>query len=192
MHRKHLCELKVDEAARALLGQQLVRILTDGSRLKGKIVETEAYHETDPAAHTYNGKTDRNAVMIGPAGYAYVYFVYGMHYCLNVVTGPEGTGEAVLIRALEPKEGMDVMQQNRSLQAKTPGNMCSGPAKLTQALAIDRQFNGHDLRSSPLYLKEGKPVADTHITRSTRVGVRSGASTPWRFYIKGNAFISKP
>jgi DNA-3-methyladenine glycosylase len=182
----------VETSAQKLLGMLLLRTLPGGEVVTGRIVETEAYHESDPAAHTYNGRTPRNTVMFGPAGYAYVYFVYGMHYCLNVVTGPEGTGEAVLIRALEPKEGTDIMQRNRSLQVKSSGNMCSGPAKLTQALAIDRQLNGHDLRSSPLQLKEGKPVADKHITRSTRVGLRSGVSTPWRFYIKDNAFISKP
>jgi DNA-3-methyladenine glycosylase len=182
----------VETSAQKLLGMLLVRKLSGGEVVTGRIVETEAYHESDPAAHTYNGRTPRNAVMFGPAGLAYVYFVYGMHYCLNVVTGPEGIGEAVLIRALEPKEGTDIMQRNRSLQVKSSGNMCSGPAKLTQALAIDRQLNGHDLRSSPLQLKEGKPVADKHITRSTRVGLRSGVSTPWRFYIKDNAFISKP
>lgn len=204
----------VEEAAKKLLGKQLVRTLSDGSCLRGAIVETEAYHETDPAAHTYNGKTERNAVMFGPAGHAYVYFTYGMHYCLNVVTGAESTGEAVLIRALDPREGIETIHRNRfpdchsGLIADSTGkggavlnqvqndkhyyNLCSGPAKLTKALAIDRQLNGHDLSKLPLHLEDGESVAGEDIVQTTRIGLRRGTETQWRFYIKDNLHVSKP
>lgn len=211
---KRLGELPTEKAASRLLGQRLIRTLSDGHQLVGAIVETEAYHESDPAAHTYSGKTERNAVMFGPAGHAYVYFTYGMHYCLNVVTGTEGTGEAVLIRALEPREGVETIHRNRfpdchsGLVADSTDrkdiitsqvqddkhyyNLCSGPAKLTQALAINRQLNGHDLSKSPLRLEDGQSVAGEDIVQTTRIGLRRGTETQWRFYIRGNPHVSKP
>lgn len=179
--------------AHILLGQKLVRTLPDGEELSGRIIEVEAYHESDPAAHTYNGKTQRNAVMFGQAGYAYVYFAYGMHYCLNIVTGKEGEGAAILIRALEPLNGTETMRQNRGLQGNFPKtNLCSGPAKLAQALNIDREFNGHDLNQAPLQLLSGDAVPSEHIITTTRIGIKKAVDVPWRFYIKNNPHVSKP
>lgn len=174
--------------ARRLLGCLLIREI-DGQKLVGRIVETEAYHQSDAASHSYKGRTPRVDVMFGPAGFAYVYFTYGMHYCMNVVTGPEGEGSAVLIRALEPLEGLDVMAQNRHGAALQ--QLTSGPAKLCQALQIDKTFNGHDLRVSPLILQIEPPVGDKEIVQATRIGISQEVDRPWRFYIRGNAFVSK-
>lgn len=209
----HLETSGVENAARMLLGQRLVRNLPDGEQLSGRIIETEAYHQSDPAAHSYRGITDRNAVMFGPAGKAYVYFTYGMHYCLNVVTRPEDEAAAVLIRALEPLEGAETMHRHRFpdchselvSESMSKGNMvlkqvqdgknyynlCSGPAKLCQALAVDRNLNGHNLMQPPLQLKEGKPVPPRKIITTTRVGIKESAEAPLRFYIKDSPFISK-
>lgn len=183
-----------EEAARILLGQILVRTLPDGERLSGRIVETEVYHQSDPASHTYRGQTPRNAVMFGPAGRAYVYFTYGMHYCFNVTSGREGEGSAILIRALEPLEGANTMHQNRfrgGTSETAVRHLCSGPAKLCQALAIDKNLNGHDLAQASLRLLEGGPVPDEKIVATTRVGIKESAEAPLRFYIKDNQFISK-
>ncbi len=176
-------------AARALLGAVLVRDL-GGSRLAGRVVEVEAYlGASDAACHSFKGKTARNAAMFGPPGRAYVYFIYGFHHCLNVVTRPEGAPEAVLVRALEPLEGLDVMRKNR----KGRENLTSGPGVLCQALAIDRTFDGHDLRRPPLRLLRGAPVPDASVGTGPRVGVAyAGAAALWplRFYLRGNPFVS--
>lgn len=176
-------------AARALLGAILVRDL-DGERLVGRIVEVEAYLGTlDAACHSFKGPTARNAAMFGPPGRAYVYFIYGFHHCLNVVTRPKGVPEAVLIRALEPLEGLERMRANRKGRA----NLVSGPGVLCQALGIDRDFNGHDLRQAPLRLCMGERTPAARIAAGPRVGVAyAGKAAVWplRFYFRGNPFVS--
>lgn len=191
-----LRSLPVEESASLLLGRVLVREI-DGMRLSGKIVETEAYHQSDPASHTFRGQTPRNAAMFGPAGRAYVYFTYGMHHCFNVTAGQEAEGAAVLIRALEPLEGLDIMQQNRFRRGDTSSktgvlfNLCSGPAKLCQALAIDKALYGHDLSKPPLYLEGSKAILTNQVVKTTRIGIKESTEAPLRFYIKDSPFISR-
>ena len=175
-------------AAQRLLGCILVREL-DGQRLEARIVETEAYHQSDAASHSYKGRTPRTDIMFGPAGFVYVYFTYGMHYCMNVVTGPEGEGSAVLIRALQPLTGQAVMEKRRRMGGVTATN---GPAKLCQALGIDRSMNGHDLRKPPFMLRVQPPVPAADIVQTTRIGISRAKDQPWRFYIAGNPYVSRP
>jgi DNA-3-methyladenine glycosylase len=127
--------------------------------------------------------------MFGPPGHLYVYFTYGMHYCCNVVTGPEGHGSAVLIRAIEPLNGVEQMVQNR--QGKQGAEVTNGPAKLCQALALDKQWNGHDLRLPPLQLALRPTLPQTYVVQTTRIGISEAKEMPWRFYIRGNQFISR-
>jgi DNA-3-methyladenine glycosylase len=179
--------------ARELLGQRLVRLL-GGERVSGRIVEVEAYvGETDRACHAACGRTARNATMYGPPGHAYVYFIYGMHHCLNVVTADEGFPAAVLIRALEPIEGLVTMRRLR--RGRPDRDLTSGPAKLCQALAIDRTFNGLDLcADGPLFIEVGRPVADADVEAGPRIGVRgdeAALTAPWRFFVRTNAFVSR-
>lgn len=176
------------EVAKRLLGSTLVREV-EGTLMAGRIVETESYDETDAASHSYRGVTPRTQIMFGPAGFAYVYFTYGMHYCFNVVTGKTGQGSAVLIRALEPLEGLDTMTVNRKTG---PNQLTNGPAKLCQALQIDRSLNGHNLTTSPLYITSQPPVAPSKITQTTRVGISKDTHRLWRFYVTGNLFVSRP
>jgi DNA-3-methyladenine glycosylase len=177
-----------ESVAPRLLGCRLERII-DGQLLSGIIVETEAYNQTDAASHSYKGRTPRTDVMFGPAGHLYVYFTYGMHYCCNVVVGDEGYGAAVLIRAIEPLEGIEYMETLR--HGRTGHELTNGPAKLCQALAIDRSWNGHDLHKSPLKLVEQPPVALDQIVQTTRIGITKAVDMPWRFYIRGNKYVSK-
>jgi DNA-3-methyladenine glycosylase len=179
----------VVKVAPRLLGCMIVREL-NGMRLVGRIVETEAYHQRDAASHSYKGRTPRTDVMFGPPGKLYVYFTYGMHYCMNVVTGPQGEGSAVLIRAIEPLEGLDDMQHNRS--GVDISQLTNGPAKLCQALAIDKNWNGHDLQSSPLRLEIGPPVLKANVVQTTRIGITKDKERLWRFYERDNPFVSKP
>ena len=176
------------KVAKALLGTLLVRVV-DGERLSGTIVETEAYRgASDPASHAYGGKTKRNAVMFGEGGHAYVYFSYGFHWCLNVTTEPAGKAGAVLVRAVEPIEGLEQMLRNRSLDLDE--HVTDGPGKLTQALGIDSGLNGEDLVTSDrLFIEEGKKVEGTG--SSSRVGIQRGVEFKWRFFVKGNRFVSK-
>jgi len=187
--------------AKRLLGQRLVRILRRpaATRLAGVIVEVEAYlGSQDRAAHTYgNRRTRRNESMYLPAGHAYVYFTYGMHYCLNVVCGPVDVGTAVLIRSLEPTEGLEAMFARRS-RARRAADLCSGPAKLTQAMAIDRSLDGIDLRSDPSLFIERlrrRRLPESRILAGPRIGVSYAgqwASKPLRFSIRGNRHVSGP
>ena len=177
------------EVAPRLLGCELVREI-DGQTVVSRIVETEAYDQSDAASHSYKGQTPRTDVMFGPAGHLYVYFTYGMHYCCNIVTGPAGHGSAVLIRALEPLSGLDVLRQNRPGRADS--QLVNGPAKLCQALQINKNWNGHDLSQLPLRLIIKPPLKQTDIIQTTRVGISQAQDVPWRFYIKGNSFVSKP
>jgi len=163
-----------------LLGRILVRRLPDGTVLRARIVETEAYEPADPASHSFKGPTARNASMFGPPGHLYVYLVYGLHHCLNVVTGPPGRGGAVLLRAGEPLVGHDAMAANRGTARED--RLCSGPARLAQALGVDRSLDGIDLLGSgPLRLHAGRPVPRARITVTRRIGVSTGVDTPWRF-----------
>ena len=179
------------QVARDLLGRYLVRRL--GSELLvGKIVETEAYiGEGDPACHAARGKTPRNAVMYGPPGYAYIYFIYGMYFCLNVVTEEEGFPAAVLIRAVEPIMGMETMAKLRK-QTK-PTALASGPGKLCQAFSLTRDQNGLDLcTAGEVFLAEGEPVPDDQVVADGRIGIREGNEHPWRFFVKKNPHVSRP
>ena len=170
--------------ARDLLGMRLVR-MQDGLRLSGIILETEAYiGEADLGCHAKSGRTRRNLVMYGPPGYAYVYFTYGMHWMLNAVTEPFGFPAAVLLRAIQPLEGLDI------ISARRQGRDSLGPAKLTQALGMDGALNGADLCDprSALWIEAGQPVAQSDILTGPRVGLYTvpepWKSMPWRFRIK--------
>jgi len=180
--------------ARELLGQRLVRVL-DGVRLSGRIVEVEAYiGEEDRASHARFGRTERNAAMYGPPGHAYVYLIYGMHHCLNLVAGPEGFPAAVLVRALEPLEGLERMRALRSGQPDL--QLTSGPGRLCQALAIDRRFDKVDLCAPDglLFLETGHAVDDETVVTGPRVGVRgdnAARAAPWRFYLRGSPYVSR-
>ncbi len=184
---KYMDELKVSavDAASRLLGCILEREI-DGQTVRVMIVETEAYDETDAASHSFNGRTVRTDVMFGPAGRLYVYFTYGMHYCCNIVTGGDGEGSAVLIRAVEPLIGEEILARRRG---KTGVEVTNGPAKLCQALGIAKDMNGHDLRESPLKLLLQPPIKHT-ITQTTRVGISKAKDKPWRFYISDNQYVS--
>ncbi len=177
----------VTTVARALLGKRLVRHL-DGVRVSGIICETEAYRgEDDLACHAHNGRTRRNAVMYGLPGRAYIYFTYGMHWCLNAVCGEEGYPAAVLLRAIIPEEGLEIIAARRA--GVKPGHWCNGPAKLSKALGIDGGLNGVDLTDpeSALYIEEGHPVTDEVISALPRVGIHYAPepwrSIPWRYTI---------
>lgn len=189
MARLNLLEESAEVVAPRLLGSYLIRTI-DGKRLVGKIVETEAYDQSDAASHSYKGKTPRTEVMFGPAGHLYVYFTYGMHYCMNIVTGPIGHGSAVLIRALEPIEGVELMAQNRG--HKDGLELTNGPAKVCQALSIDKTWNGHDLREVPLQLIIKPPLQPEEIVQTTRIGISQAKDQPWRFFIKNNDYVSRP
>lgn len=177
------------EVAPRLLGCVLERRFVDGTVARAKIVETEAYDQTDVASHSYNGRTPRTEVMFGPSGHLYVYFTYGMHYCGNIVVGEKGFGAAVLIRALEPLEGIDILEQHRK---KSGIELTNGPAKLCQALMIDRHLNGHDLKRDPLKLLVVPGLSHQDIVQTTRIGISQGREMPWRFFIKDNEWVSKP
>jgi DNA-3-methyladenine glycosylase len=173
-----------------LLGRILVRRVGDGTLLTARIVEAEAYQEDDPASHSFRGRTNRTEVMFGPPGHAYVYFTYGMHHCMNVVTGSTGEGSAVLLRAAEPLEGLEEMSRRRG--TNDPRALCSGPGRLGQALGIDRAENGLDLvPGRRLWLLEGAPVAPSKMSVGSRVGITSGTERPWRFSVRGDRFVSR-
>ena len=176
--------------AKDLLGKYLVRILR-GKRLIGKIVEVEAYlGEKDPASHAYRGKTKRNEVMFREGGHLYVYFTYGMHFCANVVTEGEGKARAVLIRAVEPMEGIEIMRKLRGRTVEGM-NLTNGPAKLCEAFGIVRAENGTDVLGNEIYIAYAKRISPSRISASTRIGIKNGAEKKWRFYIKGNEYVSK-
>ncbi|HEY9723958.1 MAG TPA: DNA-3-methyladenine glycosylase [Oscillatoriaceae cyanobacterium] len=182
-------ELAIDtrEAARRLLGAYLVREL-DGEMLVGRIVETEAYLGAgDPGSHAARGETPRCRAMFGPPGRAYVYRIYGVHHCFNVVTEPEGTGAAVLVRALEPIQGEAVMRARRGSEALT-----NGPGRICQALGIDRALDGVDLtRRGPLYLLHGEAPQEA-IATTTRIGLTQGAELPLRYILPAHPWLSRP
>jgi DNA-3-methyladenine glycosylase len=183
-----------DAVARALLGKVLVR-RTEGERLAGRIVEIEAYLGLDdPAAHAFAGKTPRNAVLFGPPGFAYVYFIYGIHYCLNIACEPDGQAGSVLLRALEPLAGLETMARLRGLTTPAkPRLLTSGPGRLCEALGIVRSgHNGIDMtsRRAGLWVEDDGGRAES-IDVLPRVGIRKAAERPLRFAIAGNPFVSR-
>ncbi|PIE88913.1 MAG: 3-methyladenine DNA glycosylase [Acidobacteria bacterium] len=168
------------QAAQALLGKQLVRTFPDGRKIIVRITETEAYHQFgDRASHSYNGLTKRNAAMFETGGIAYVYLIYGIHHCLNVVTEKKHTGAAVLIRAAEPVEGLDLIRTHRNHAS----SLMDGPGKLTMALKIDRSLNFHRLDEPPLQLLDGSPTRAEQVTTTTRIGISKSKDLPWRFLL---------
>ncbi len=154
----------------------------------GRIVEVEAYHHTDPAAHSFNGRTERNAVMFGPPGFAYVYRSYGIHWCLNFVCEREGSASAVLIRALEPTHGIATMRRRRGL--KDERLLCSGPGRLCEALGVTGAHSGLALDRPPFRL-EPRP-APVEIAVGRRIGITKAVELPWRYGLDGSRFVSKP
>lgn len=176
------------KVAKNLLGKYLV-YKKGGLLLSGKIVETEAYVGLlDPASHAYGGPSPRSEIMFGKPGYAYIYFVYGKNYCLNFVTEREGFPAAVLIRALEPREGIEAMKRNRG--NVNFQNLTDGPGKLCQAFGIDKKLNGINLGGNILFVEEREKV-NKKIESSERIGINSGKEKKWRFYITESQFISK-
>ena len=174
-------------AAQRLLGCILDREI-DNEIVRVRIIETEAYDESDAASHSYTGKTPRTEIMFGAAGYLYVYFTYGMHYWCNVVVGEEGYGAAVLIRAVEPISPTEALRKRRS--GKAGVDMTNGPAKLCQALGIDKSLNGHDLTQSPLRLIMQPKLPQPDIITATRVGISKAKDVRWRFYIADSPYVS--
>lgn len=177
-----------DEVARRLLGCEL-EVTLDGMTIRVRIVETESYDQTDVASHSYKGQTERTKIMFGPSGYLYVYFTYGIHYCCNIVVGEDGYGAAVLLRAVEPLNGAEKILARRRLR-KSGVELTNGPAKLCQAMGIDRQLNGHDLTEMPLRLIITDALPDSMVVTSTRIGISRGKDMLWRFYIKNNPYVS--
>lgn len=176
------------KVAKELLGKYLV-VQKNGSFLSGKIVETEAYIGfKDPASHAYRGMTPRNEVMFGDPGHAYVYITYGMHHCLNLVTEKRGYPAAVLIRALEPSDGIDLMKRRRGFYKLR--DLTNGPAKLCQAFDIDRKLNGMDLCLDDIYVEDRREVVK-RIGSSPRIGIKEGKRRNWKFYIEDNEFVSR-
>jgi len=173
----------VHEVARELIGATL---LVDG--VGGRIVEVEAYHHEDPAAHGFRGRTPRNASMFGPPGHAYVYRSYGIHWCLNVVCAEEGVADAVLLRALEPTDGLDAMRVRRGVEDERL--LCAGPGRLCQALGVTREHDGLPLDRPPFELRarEREPA----IVTGPRIGITKAAELPWRYGLAGSRFVSRP
>jgi len=175
--------------ARDLLGRVLF-YKGPGGLLAGRIVETEAYTgEADPASHAFRGRTARNAVMFGPAGHAYVYFTYGMHYCLNVTADVSGTAGAVLFRALEPLAGVEIMRARGDHGPEI--RVLSGPGKIGRAFGLTLEDNGRDFTRGPLGLAAGSPVPNRDVAVSRRVGISRGVELPYRFAVIGSRSVSK-
>jgi DNA-3-methyladenine glycosylase len=173
----------VVEVARALLG-----CVVRHGECAGAIVETEAYHMSEPACHAYVGLTARTSTLFGPPGRAYVYRSYGIHALLNAVCEPEGVGAAVLIRALEPLEGLELMRTRRGVD-----DLCSGPGKLTQALGVTLEDNGTDLAAGPVAIEAPPPGwSGLRVVVGTRIGITKAAELPWRFCVAGNRSVSRP
>lgn len=173
----------VHEVAPELIGATM---LHNGAG--GTIVEVEAYHHTDPAAHSFRGRTERNAVMFGPPGHVYVYRSYGIHWCVNVVCEEEGSASAVLIRAIEPREGLGQMVRRRGV--KNPRLLCAGPGRLCEALGVTHAQNGTRINAGPLVLLARAAKPD--IVAGPRIGITKAAELPWRYGMKGSKFLSKP
>jgi DNA-3-methyladenine glycosylase len=181
--------------AKELLGKHFLR-KTGSIILSGKIVEVEAYDgSVDESSHSYRGMTKRNEVMFGGGGLLYVYFTYGMHYCANVVAGKKRDGKAILIRAIEPVDGITTMAINRygrnEFSQKEFVNLANGPAKICSAFSITRTDNGTDLTGNEIFILNEKPIPPEQIVASTRIGIKKSVDLPWRYYIKDNQFVSR-
>jgi len=181
--------------ARELLGKIIVK-RSGGKILSGKIVEVEAYHgDYDQASHAFRGKTKRNEVMFNEGGCLYVYFTYGAHFCANIVVGKKGKGIAVLIRAIEPVEGIDVMIKNRFgreiIQYKEKYSLTNGPGKLCQALGINTTHNGTDLTGNEIFILDQPKLKGKEIGVGKRIGITRSVDLQWRFFIKDNSFVSR-
>lgn len=174
-------------AARRLLGCELVSRI-DGQSVQVRIVETEAYDQSDAASHTYRGKTKRNQAMYKSAGHLYVYFTYGMHHCCNVVCGEEGFGSGVLIRAVEPLSGLDIIEQRRGL---TGVDVTNGPGKVAQALGVDLSYSGHSLLRDPIRLIKKPELDDDRVVSGVRIGISKAVDELRRFFIADNPYVSK-
>ena len=182
-------QVPASELAPQLLGKVLVHRTKQGVT-KGRIVEVEAYEGAeDLASHAARGETPRSKIMFGEAGVSYVYFTYGMHHCFNVVCEKSGLPGAVLIRALEPLDGIDLMKKRR--KKKELIDLCSGPAKLCEAMGIGLQENGKSLFGRELYLVYGEIIAKKKICSGPRIGIRKSIDLPWRFWLKDNPHVSK-
>jgi DNA-3-methyladenine glycosylase len=168
---------------------QLIGITVLVGGVGGRIVETEAYDEDDAASHCFGGITTRNAAMFGPPGRLYVYRSYGLHWCMNFVCREQGRGAGVLIRALEPTDGIEVMRQRRGLEDVRL--LCAGPGRLTQALAIDSAFNAHPLDAHPLQLRASSGASGLQLLSGPRIGISKAVEQPWRFGEKGSRYLSR-
>jgi DNA-3-methyladenine glycosylase len=180
-------DVPTENAARRLLGCELLRDI-DGQEVRVRIVETEAYDQTDEASHTFKGRTKRNDAMFKAAGHMYVYFTYGMHYCCNIVCGKDGYGSGVLIRAVEPLSGLDVIERRRGM---TGVNVTNGPGKICQALGIDLTLSGHDLSQPPMRLIKKPALSDDEVTIGARIGISKAVHELRRFYVTSSPFVSK-
>ncbi|MEW6195245.1 MAG: DNA-3-methyladenine glycosylase [Bacteroidota bacterium] len=185
----------VHTVAKELLGKVFVRKINDRF-ISGRIVEVEAYDgNVDQAAHSYNGKTKRNEVMFDGGGVLYVYFTYGMHFCANVVTGKLNSRTALLIRAIEPIDGIEVMSVNRygkkNISQKEKINLTNGPGKICLAFGIQRKENGTSLMGDEIFILDAKKISKSLTAVSTRIGIKKSVDLPWRYYIKNNQFVSK-
>ncbi|MEW6767685.1 MAG: DNA-3-methyladenine glycosylase [Pseudomonadota bacterium] len=180
---KQFFSRSVHKVAPDLIGATL---LVNG--VGGIVTEVEAYHHTEPAAHSYRGPTPRNMVMFGPAGFLYVYRSYGIHWCMNFVCEKEGSASAVLVRAIQPTHGIASMRRRRGLQDER--NLCSGPGKVCEALSVSDKLNGHALDETPIavFPRASKP----EIISGVRIGITKAAELPWRYGLKGSRFLSKP
>jgi DNA-3-methyladenine glycosylase len=193
--KKNFYNRELINVARDLLGKILVKSCDD-KIISGKIVELEAYHgDFDQAAHSYGGITKRNKIMFEEGGYLYVYFTYGAHHCCNVVTGKKGQGTAVLIRAVEPVSGIDLMIKNRFgrnlKNDREIYNLTSGPGKLCKAFGIDRTHSGIDLTGKDIFILDNKKIPKKETGVSTRIGITRSTDLPWRFFIKNNPYLSR-
>jgi len=183
--------------AKELLGKLFVlESKKNGHKLVGRIVEVEAYDgSVDEAAHTFNGKTERNKVMFNEGGYLYVYFTYGKHFCANVVAGNKDEGTGILIRAMEPISGTKIFARRRFkktvISDKEKINLLNGPAKICQAFDIDKKENGINLLGNKIYLMNSSKIEKKNIIESKRIGIKKSVELPWRFYIKDNIYVSR-
>ena len=182
------------EVAKELLGKFFIHKM--GQLIfAGKIVEVEAYDTDDEASHSFNGISDRNRVMFENGGLLYVYFIYGVHYCCNVVTGKDDHGAAVLIRAIEPLNHLELLAKKRfnkiTMNEKEKINLTNGPAKICQALQIGKSDNGTSLIADDIYILDTPKIKEDQIIKTTRIGISRSKELPWRFYIKDNKFVSQ-